>query len=125
MGPTPKVVVVAEDEAAIRFNAAEMLCEAGFDVLEAKHADEALSHLGFRHDDICVLFTDIEMPGEVDGLALAHHTRMHWPLIGLLVTSGRGRPHAPEMPVKCRFIAKPYVLHHVINHVRELVAEIR
>jgi two-component system, response regulator PdtaR len=125
MERTKKVVVVAEDEAAIRPIAVQLLSDAGFGVLGAKRADEALSLLGFRHAEICVLFTDIEMPGEMDGLALAHHTRIHWPLIGLLVTSGRGRPHASDNATQMPVIAKPYDLRHVVNHVRELVAEIR
>jgi CheY-like chemotaxis protein len=117
-----RIVLVAEDEPLIRMATAEMLTEAGFSVIEAAHAEEALSVLQARHADICVLFTDIHMPGNMDGVALAHHARQHWPSIGLLVASGKARPASTGLPSKCRFLLKPYDPDHVVSHVRELVA---
>jgi hypothetical protein len=73
-----------------------------------------------RH--IHVLFTDIQMPGTMDGLALAHHTSEHWPWIGLLITSARPHPNRAAFPEKSRFLAKPYQHRHVIRHIRELAA---
>jgi two-component system, response regulator PdtaR len=66
------------------------------------------------------LFTDIQMPGTMDGVALAHHTSQHWPWIGLIITSARPRPDRAVLPKKSRFVAKPYRHHHVIRHIREL-----
>ncbi len=71
---------------------------------------------------IHVLFTDIQMPGTMDGLGLAHHTAKHWPNVALLITSGRPRPARAELPERSRFLAKPYGHHHVIHHIRELAA---
>jgi two-component system, response regulator PdtaR len=118
----PVVVIVVEDEPLIRMILTEALLEDGFDVLEATHAREAVMILEAEAIRIHVLFTDVNMPGDMDGLALAHHARAHWPWISLLVTSGRAYPKANAMPDGTRFIAKPYELDHVIRHIREMHA---
>jgi CheY-like chemotaxis protein len=81
-----------------------------------------VSLLESRARHIHVLFTDIQMPGTMDGLALAHHTSEHWPWIGLLITSARPHPNRAAFPEKSRFLAKPYQHRHVIRHIRELAA---
>ena len=91
-------------------------------MIEAEHAEAALSILHNNAACIRVLFTDIQMPGTMDGLALAHHTAEKWPKIALLITSARPRPHQQSLPEKCRFLAKPYRHDHVICHIRELAA---
>jgi CheY-like chemotaxis protein len=97
--------------------------DAGFEVIEAEHAEAALSVLQINAASIRVLFTDIQMPGTMDGLAVAHHhTAKNWPKIALLLTSARPRPHQQSLPEKCRFLAKPYGHDHVIRHIRELAA---
>jgi CheY-like chemotaxis protein len=116
------IVVVAEDDPLIRTFAAEVLTDAGFQVIEVTGAAEAISCLETHHPEVCVLFTDIHMPGGVDGLELAHHARGKWPDIGVLVTSGRRLPERSALPPECRFLAKPYDLSHVVKHVRELAA---
>ena len=116
------IVVIAEDEELLRCTAVEGLREAGFEVIEAGDAAEAIGVLQTHAAAICVLFTDIHMPGAIDGLALAHHARAHWPWVGLLVASGQARPHLHEMPEGCRFLRKPYRLGHVLSHVRDLIA---
>jgi CheY-like chemotaxis protein len=73
----PIVVIVTEDEAAIRTLAAEILAEAGFTVVEAAHADDALAIMESRV--VNVLFADVQMPGSMDGLELARYVRRHWP----------------------------------------------
>jgi CheY-like chemotaxis protein len=115
-------IVVAEDEVLIRMNAVDFLTEAGFEVIEAGHADEALTILGDQAADIHLLFTDVHMPGTMNGLELAHHARAHWPWIALLVVSGHAKPNTEELPEGSRFLTKPYDLDQVIGHVRELVA---
>ena len=114
------VVVVAEDEPLILLTIADHLIEEGFHVLEARHADEALAMLAHDPSIIHVLFTDVWMPGGMDGIMLTHHVKKHWPWIGILVTSAHVAPLAEHLPVGCRFIAKPYNRAHVVHHIREL-----
>ena len=91
-------------------------------MMEVEHADAALVMLLDHAPRIHVLFTDIQMPGTMDGVALAHHGASNWPWIGLLVTSARPRPGQSTLPAKCRFLAKPYKHDHVVRHIRELKA---
>ena len=81
------VVLIVEDEFLIRLHAAQIIEEAGFDVIEASNADEAISILEVR-SDITVLFTDIQMPGSMDGLKLAAAVKGRWPPIKIVATSG-------------------------------------
>jgi CheY-like chemotaxis protein len=118
----PILVLLAEDEDLIRLVIVEALEDEGFEVLEAEHAEAALGVLQIHAARIRVLFSDIHMPGAMDGLALAHHTAKNWPHIALLLTSAQPRPHRSSLPEKCRFLAKPYRHHHVIRHIRELAA---
>jgi CheY-like chemotaxis protein len=104
----PKLVVlIVEDEALIRMDAAALIEDAGYDVIEAVDADEAIMLLEAR-PDIRVVFTDIEMPGSMDGLKLAHAVRRRWPPVILIVASGRLTPRADELPENTMFLAKPY-----------------
>jgi two-component system, response regulator PdtaR len=118
--PSHIVVVFAEDEVLIRMAVAEALRDEGFAVMEAGHAEDALSILQTHASDIHVLFTDIEMPGTMDGLTLAHHTAQSWPWIALLITSGRTHHEHAVRPAKSRFLTKPYSHSHVVDHIREL-----
>jgi CheY-like chemotaxis protein len=119
--PDQILVLVAEDEELVRLIIVDALEDAGLEVIEAEHAEAALGVLQIHAARIHVLFTDIHMPGTMDGLALAHHTAKTWPEIALLLTSARP-PHEPSLPEKCRFLAKPYRHDHVIRHIRELAA---
>jgi two-component system, response regulator PdtaR len=100
----------------------EALEDADFEVIEAEHAEAALAVLETEAARIHVLFTDIHMPGTMDGIALAHHTAKHWPKIALLLTSARPPPRQLSFPEKSRFLAKPYRHDRVIRHIRELAA---
>jgi CheY-like chemotaxis protein len=122
METNSKLVLVAEDETLIRMETADMLTEAGFTVIEAVHAEEALSILRSRHAEISVLFTDVHMRGAMDGIELAQHARQNWPSIGLMRASGRARPNSVDLPSKCRFLAKPYNPEQMVNNVRQLAA---
>jgi two-component system, response regulator PdtaR len=115
-------VLVAEDEELVRFVIVQALLDEGFEVMEAEHAEAALVILENHAHRIHVLFTDIQMPGTMDGMALAHHTSKHWPWIGLLVTSAQPRPDCAAFPEQSRFVAKPYQHQNVIRHVHELAA---
>jgi DNA-binding NtrC family response regulator len=121
VNPSPPVILIVEDEALIRMCAVAAMTDAGFFVIEAIHAADALAILHIRAGDIRVLFTDIHMPGAMDGLGLAHHAARHWPQIAVLITSGKARFQVPELPDGCRFVSKPYDPDHVIKHIQELV----
>ena len=101
------VVLVVEDDFLIRMNAADMVRDMGFDVLEAANADEAVKLLETM-PEITVVFTDIQMPGSMDGLRLAEVIRHRWPPVLLLITSGQVSPVADDIPRGARFITKPY-----------------
>lgn len=102
------LVLVVEDEALIRMSSADAIRDLGFEVLEAVDADHAVSLLE-SVPGITVVFTDIQMPGSMDGLLLAAVVRDRWPPIALLVTSGKLCPGSSDMPTGARFISKPYL----------------
>jgi two-component system, response regulator PdtaR len=112
----PRVVLVVEDEAVIRMSASAALQDEGFAVLEAEHADDAKAHLETQAGDIHILFTDIHMPGEMNGLELAHHTSWRWPWIAIIITSGKGMPRRADLPEGCNYLSKPYQHEHLIAY---------
>jgi CheY-like chemotaxis protein len=117
----PAVVLLTEDEALVRMYAAEVLIEeGGYKVLEAANADEAMTILHVR-PDVRVLCSDIDMPGSMDGVALARVVDMKWPGIGVVLTSGRHRLRPGEVPSKVRFLEKPYTPAALLRVVRELI----
>jgi CheY-like chemotaxis protein len=101
------VILVVEDEALVRMIAVAVAENCGFEVLEAATADEAINILETR-SDIRLVFTDVSMPGSMDGLRLAHAIRGRWPPVELLVTSALGNITAKDLPERGRFLAKPY-----------------
>jgi CheY-like chemotaxis protein len=116
------VVVLVEDEVLTRIVTSLAFADAGFEVVEHDHADAALAHLEERSDSVHAIFTDIHVPGEIDGLELAHHARLHWPRIALLIASGLACPKPAELPEGCRFLPKPYDPRHAVEHLREMLA---
>ncbi len=110
-----RVVLVVEDDELIRMHAADMVRDLGFETLEAANADDAISLLD-RCSDITVVFTDIQMPGSMDGLHLVAVVRDRWPL-ALLVTSGRPAPLDTALPREARFVSKPYLSHQLKTHL--------
>lgn len=102
------VILIVEDDFLIRMNAADMVRDMGFDVLEAADADEAVKLLE-TVPAITVVFTDIQMPGSMDGLRLAEVIRHRWPPVLLLITSGQLSPADDDIPRGARFMAKPYL----------------
>lgn len=103
----PPVILVVEDEGLVRMAAADDLTEAGFKVLEAANADEAIRMLEM-HPEITILFTDIDMPGSMDGIRLAHAVRERWPPVKLVLVSGHKSPSADILPLDSSFFSKPY-----------------
>lgn len=113
------VVLIVEDESLIRMNAFEMIEGAGFEVVEAGNADEAIEILQAR-PDIHVVFTDIQMPGSMDGLKLARFVRDRWPPIKIIATSGHVADRDVDLPEGGVFLPKPYTLAKITAALREL-----
>lgn len=103
-----RTVLVVEDEMLIRILATDSLQESGFTVLEAADAAEALRILD-EHDDVDVLVTDVNMPGPMDGVALAELMHDRRPELGLIITSGRGEFDPADLPTTSLYLAKPYL----------------
>jgi CheY-like chemotaxis protein len=112
------VVLVVEDEAIIRMNIVQVAEDSGYEVLEAANADEAIEILEDR-GDICAVFTDIIMPGSMDGLRLARAIRGRWPPIQIIVSSGIDISNFPDFPEDGRFIRKPYENRQVIAALKD------
>ena len=104
--PRP-IVMVVEDESLIRLDAMMMLEDAGFDVVDACDAEDALALLK-ASVDIAGLFTDVNMPGRLDGIELAHRAREIHPRIRIVVTSGARKVDAASLPSGSHFLPKPY-----------------
>jgi two-component system, response regulator PdtaR len=121
LAQTIPVVLIVEDEVLIRLSAVGMLEDAGFGMIEAVNSDQALELLA-ADSDVQLLFTDVNMPGTIDGLALARQVRERWPHIGIMVASAKRAPQPEEMPAGSRFEQKPYSLDTVVRHARELTS---
>jgi CheY-like chemotaxis protein len=105
--PARKIVLVVEDEPLLRMMAVDLVEDAGFEAIEASNADEAVRILESRMD-IRIVFTDIEMPGSMNGLKLAAAIRDRWPPIHIIVTSGRMPAKDIDLPPHSIFFSKPY-----------------
>jgi len=114
------VILMVEDESLIRMNAVEMIEEA-YKVVEAGNADEAIVILE-RRLDIAVLFTDIQMPGSMDGLKLAAAVRLRWPPIKIVATSDQVKIGVGDLPKGSRFLQKPYSPAGIMKTLREAIA---
>ena len=116
----PVVVVVAEDETLVRELAADALRDEGWVVIEAGHASAALAICKARTVGIDVLFTDVRMPGAMDGVELARCVHERWPGISIVIASGNLVVPAHDLPEGTRLLSKPYDLRHVVDLIREL-----
>ena len=103
--------------------AVEVVEEAGFVALEVADADAAVSLLESR-SDIYLVFTDINMPGTMDGLKLAYAVRDRWPAVKILVVSGQMRPRPADLPLNARFVEKPYRAEAMVDELRSLVGSL-
>jgi two-component system, response regulator PdtaR len=113
------IILVVEDEIMQRMLTVSAFDGAGFVVMEAENASGAIAILGSCGQDIQFMFTDIEMSGGMNGVALAAHTRERWPSIDIAVTSGKLAPSATTLPDHARFFSKPYDTALVVDHVRQ------
>jgi CheY-like chemotaxis protein len=116
--PSHAAVLVVEDDVFERMGASDMFMDAGYRVLEARSADEALQL--FETDaDIGLLFTDVTMPGSMSGADLVRHVAARWPGIGIILASGRPRPD--RLPPSMLFHAKPYEPQAILGQAREMM----
>ena len=117
----PKItVLVVEDEALILWSTAQDLRDAGYEVLEAGNADEALEILT-ANPQISLLFTDVDMPGSMDGLKLSAAVASGWPPVKIIVTSGKTVLLPHQLPPEGRFMAKPYRSERVIAAMQDML----
>ena len=114
------VVPNVEDEFLVRMDTRATLETDGFDVLEAGDADEAIAILSGRND-IRLVFTDVHMPGSMDGLKLAHFVRDRWPPVKIVATSGQARITDSDLPEGGRFLPKPYSAAQITTTLLELI----
>ncbi len=114
------VVLVVEDEPLLRMDAIEAIEAAGFDVVEAAGADEAIAILEQR-SDIHVIFTDIQMPGSMDGLKLAHFVKGRWPPIKIIATSGHANITESDLPEGSHLLLKPYAVAEIASAIHQLI----
>src|SRR5438270_5366742 len=120
-GPTEAStnVLVVEDEMVLRMRAVDIVEDAGFTAVEAVNADEALSILESR-SDISLLFSDIQMPGSMDGLKLAHAVHDRWPSIKIILVSRQVKLSDTDKPADSRFFRKPLELKHMTTELQHM-----
>jgi CheY-like chemotaxis protein len=120
-GRPSAAVLIVEDEPLIRMGAVHLIEDAGFKVYEAGSADAALALLEL-HKEIRLIFTDVDMPGSMDGLKLAQYVRGRWPPVKIIVTSGHIKVTEDSLPAGALSMSKPYDPAEITHKVRELIA---
>jgi CheY-like chemotaxis protein len=120
---TDPYALVVDDDVMILMHACDILEDAGFRFYEASTGDEAKALLAGVAENVTLLFSDVEMPGDTDGFALARHVDEHWPWIEIVIASGRALPGEGDMPAKATFIRKPFDKHMVRDHLRETLPD--
>jgi two-component system, response regulator PdtaR len=121
MSRTASIVLVVEDDWLLRLVAVENVEEAGFIAVGAANADEAIVMLEQR-GDIAAIITDVDMPGTMDGLKLAHAVRRRWPPIKIIVVSGKTHVSDADLPSDAHFFSKPYSVSNMISELRLLLS---
>lgn len=116
--PSLPYALVVDDEPLIVIDTSFILEDAGFQPMEAGSGEEARALLEEHQSKVALLFSDVDMPGSLDGFGLARHVAEHWPHIEIVIASGRVLPQAGDMPDKATFIAKPFNRHTVLGHLR-------
>jgi CheY-like chemotaxis protein len=116
----PAVILVVEDEMLLRMRAVDMVEDAGYSSVEAVDADEAVAILESR-SDIALVMTDIQMPGSMDGLKLAHTVHERWPPIRIILVSGQLKLSTAEIPADSRFFGKPLEAAEMIAQMQKMI----
>lgn len=115
--------LVVDDDPLLRMDVAELLEQTGFRTMEADSGDAALAVLEQHHLDIVLLFSDVDMPGALNGFALAREASVRWPYVAIVIASGRLEPADGEMPEGACFIGKPFSAETVHGHLKEILAD--
>ena len=118
----PAVVLVVEDEMLLRMCAVDMVEDAGYIPVEAADADQAVAILESR-SDIALMFTDIQMPGSMDGLGLAHSVHERWPPIKIIMVSGKLKLANTDIPTDSRFFEKPFEAGEMIAEMQSMIGQ--
>jgi DNA-binding NtrC family response regulator len=116
----PAVILIVEDEMMLRMRVVSIVEDAGYTPVEASDADEAVTILESR-SDIALMCTDIQMPGSMDGMGLAHAVYVRWPSIKIIVVSGQLNPPSMELPPCSRFFGKPIDAGQMIAQMRNMI----
>jgi len=116
----PAVVLVVEDEMLLRMRAVDMVEDAGYTSIEAVDADQAVAILEAR-SDVALMLTDIQMPGSMDGLKLAHAVHRRWPPIKIMLVSGQLKLANTDIPLDSRFFGKPLDAAEMIAQMRNMI----
>jgi len=116
----PPVILVVEDEMLLRMRAVDMVEDAGYVPVEAVDADEALTILKSR-SDIALLFTDVQMPGSMNGLQLALAVHESWPGIKIILASGQLKLPTSDIPENSRFFGKPLDSSEMISEIQQML----
>lgn len=103
--------------------ACDILKDVGFRCYSADFAHDAVALLSDRAENVTLLFSDVEMPGDMNGFALARHVDAHWPHIEIVIASGRISPKAGDMPEKATFLGKPFNTQMIHDHLRETLPD--
>jgi CheY-like chemotaxis protein len=112
-------ILLVEDEVLLRILIADVLRAAGFRVVEAGNADEAVNYIK-SGGLVDLVFTDNEMPGVMNGAALIRWLHADFPKLKCIITSGRA---APEIARIAPFIAKPYDLDEAVERIRNALGQ--
>lgn len=120
---TVPYALVVDDDPLIMMDTTGILEDAGFRFYEAMDGDEAKRILASNWENIVLLFSDVDMPGETNGFALARHVAENWPAMEIVIASGHVLPKVGEMPEKATFIAKPFNKQMVHGHLREMLPD--
>jgi CheY-like chemotaxis protein len=114
-------ILIVEDDALIRMSAEDLIEGAGFISVPARNADEAIAILEVQRD-IRLVFTDIDMPGSMDGLKLSHYIRDRWPPIHLILASGKAMLEQDHLPAGALFFPKPYYEQTIVDAITSFLA---
>lgn len=113
------IALVVDDEPLIRMDACEIISDAGYRVVEAVTADQAFEYLQ-ENPSLQLVFTDVQMPGEMSGFGLAQRVAERWPHISVVVASGAAQPQPGQLPDTARFISKPFTQQTVLDTLEEI-----
>ncbi|WP_277983964.1 response regulator [Sphingomonas faeni] len=115
--------LAVDDEPFILMDITGILEDAGFRTYEASSGDAAIAMLPEYAHTITLLFSDVDMPGDTNGFALARHVAENYPWIEIVIGSGRVSPETGDLPAKATFLSKPFNAQMIHGHLRETLPD--